>query len=241
MEIICGIYKITSPSGRIYIGESKNINKRWKQYKNLKYCKKQRKLYNSLLRYGTENHTFEIVEECSFNDLLCRERHWQDFYDVIGERGLNLKLTECGDLKQKPSRETLDKLSGENHWTKTKSFSEESIEKMRKAKLGIIRGANSEEHNKKISESLKGVTHSKERIEKNRKSNLGKKQSKESNKKRSITLKLNPPTGKLVLCLCTGIYYNSVSEAARAVSVNIETLRAMLDGKFKNKTNLIYV
>ena len=29
---IMGIYKITSPSGKIYIGSSKNINKRWKDY-----------------------------------------------------------------------------------------------------------------------------------------------------------------------------------------------------------------
>ena len=28
-EIICGIYKITSPSGKIYIGESENIQKNW--------------------------------------------------------------------------------------------------------------------------------------------------------------------------------------------------------------------
>ena len=34
MEKICGIYKITSPSGRIYIGQSIDCPKRFKQYKS---------------------------------------------------------------------------------------------------------------------------------------------------------------------------------------------------------------
>jgi len=44
-----GIYKITSPSGKIYIGQSINIEKTWKyRYKNLNACKRQTILYNSL-------------------------------------------------------------------------------------------------------------------------------------------------------------------------------------------------
>jgi hypothetical protein len=32
---IVGIYKITSPSGKVYIGQSINIERRIKEYKNL--------------------------------------------------------------------------------------------------------------------------------------------------------------------------------------------------------------
>ena len=39
-----GIYKITNPSGKIYIGQSVNIDNRISSYKNLK-CKNQTKLY----------------------------------------------------------------------------------------------------------------------------------------------------------------------------------------------------
>ena len=106
-EIICGIYKITSPSGRIYIGESKNIHYRWSKYKILN-CKDQHGLYNSFLKYTVERHSFEIVEECSLQELKCRERYWQDFYNVL-KRGLNCKLTECGELKTEVSVETRDK------------------------------------------------------------------------------------------------------------------------------------
>lgn len=113
MEKICGIYKITSPSGKIYIGESSNIYNR-KYYYKINSCHKQVKLYNSLKKYGWENHTFEVIEECSFEDLLCRERYWQDFYDVLGENGLNLELTNCGDSKRVLSLDSKTKISKAN-------------------------------------------------------------------------------------------------------------------------------
>ena len=60
-EKIIGIYKITSPSGKIYIGQSLDIHYRWNvQYFKLK-CKSQTKLYESFLEHGVENHTFEII------------------------------------------------------------------------------------------------------------------------------------------------------------------------------------
>lgn len=111
-EIICGIYKITSPSGRVYIGESKDIGYRLKTYRKLR-CKNQTKLYNSFLKYGVDAHIFSIIEECLFEELLCKERYWQDFYDVLND-GLNLKLTECGGQKQIHSQETVLKIKS-NH------------------------------------------------------------------------------------------------------------------------------
>lgn len=103
--IICGIYKITSPTGKIYIGESKDILTRWKSY-NRKACKKQKRIYNSIIKYGVENHIFEIIESCKFKDLKCKERYWQDFYDATGENGLNCELTDCDTLKKERTAES---------------------------------------------------------------------------------------------------------------------------------------
>ena len=105
-----GIYKITSPSGKIYIGQSKTLEKRRAEYIRLE-CKRQPRLYNSIIKYGFAAHTYEIVEECLFEELNIRERYWQDFYDVIGENGLNCKLTPTDILKHKYSQDTLDKIS----------------------------------------------------------------------------------------------------------------------------------
>lgn len=106
MDKICGIYKITSPSGKVYIGQSRDISKRYKTYK--KYNEpKQRRLYYSILKYGWENHKFEIIEECMFDKLNERERYWQEFYNVLDkEKGLNCNLTKTEDLQRIVSLET---------------------------------------------------------------------------------------------------------------------------------------
>lgn len=113
-EVICGIYKITSPTGRIYIGESKDIYLRWGIYTQMNgNTKSQRKLWRSFKKYGVEKHIFEIIEECVFEELLCKERYWQDFYDVLNG-GLNCKLTECREQKQILSEESRLKISESN-------------------------------------------------------------------------------------------------------------------------------
>ena len=65
-----GIYKITSPSDRIYIGQSIDINKRFRKYYNLK-CKQQPKLYNSLCKYGVDAHiVFDMMMATHFDTCM---------------------------------------------------------------------------------------------------------------------------------------------------------------------------
>lgn len=47
MRKIIGIYKITSPLGKVYIGQSHDINNRFKYYFSMR-CSGQKHLYNSL-------------------------------------------------------------------------------------------------------------------------------------------------------------------------------------------------
>lgn len=101
-----GIYKITNSKGKIYIGQSVNIEIRFLKYKQLN-CKRQPKLYFSLKKYGVENHIFEIIEECSIELLDEREIYWGELYNVL-EEGLNLKL---GKGNHSLSQETKDKIS----------------------------------------------------------------------------------------------------------------------------------
>lgn len=106
-----GIYKITSPTGKIYIGQSVNVNKRFSGYKRLSNIKKQVKLYNSFLKYGAYNHVFEIIDICDIIYLNERERYWQDHYDVTGADGLNCRLTKSNDKSAIISQETRLKMS----------------------------------------------------------------------------------------------------------------------------------
>jgi group I intron endonuclease len=210
-KIICGIYKITSPSGRVYIGESDNIDRRWKEYKNLNKSKSQRKLYSSFKYYGIEGHTFETIEECLFENLKCRERYYQDFYDVINI-GLNCILTECGEKKRIFSEETLKEISikakervGELNPFYGKSHSEETKLKNKVAQLDK---KVSKETKQKMSESRKGNN--------------------------------NAPSHKVIDTVTLKIF-NSIREAADYIDINYHTLRAQLRGENKNKTNLLFI
>lgn len=107
-----GIYKITSPNGRVYIGQSINIKKRFKSYLNLNVGNKsQTLLYRSLLKYGPENHSFEILVECHLEELNDYERYYQDLYNVCDVRsGLNCRLTSTNDRSPFFSETTKEKM-----------------------------------------------------------------------------------------------------------------------------------
>jgi hypothetical protein len=182
---ISGIYKITSPTLRVYIGQSINIERRFKYYKRIN-CKNQTKLFYSLEKYGFDNHSFDIVEYCDIKILNERERYWQDFYNVL-ENGLNCVLTNSRDKKFKFSKESLEKIIKS---AKGRKHSEETKLKISKAFKN-----HSEETIKKISESHRGFKHSEEsklKMSESKKGNknfLGFKHSKETKEKISNALK----------------------------------------------------
>lgn len=110
-----GIYKITSPTNKVYIGQSINIERRFKNYKSISQTRGQVMLHNSFKKHGVNNHTFETLEECIVESLNERERYWQEFYNVL-ECGLNCLLTDTKDS--------------------IKVYSAESIERIRQGNLG---------------------------------------------------------------------------------------------------------
>lgn len=126
-----GIYKITNPKGRIYIGQSVDIKARLTQCKRLD-CKNQSKLYNSLKKYGFKSHTFEVIHYCDIEELNELERYYQDLYDVLN-KGLNLKLTETSDKSGKLSEETKNKISLIH---KGRRLTDETKKKMSKTRKG---------------------------------------------------------------------------------------------------------
>lgn len=130
---ISGIYKITSPSKRIYIGQSSDLKERFRRYKHLYRSKSLTKLYRSFLKYGIDNHTFEIIEECSIELLNERERYWQDFYNVNSKKGLNCRLTTTETKSGGLSEETKIKIGIGN---KGKVMSEKAKLRISQSKKG---------------------------------------------------------------------------------------------------------
>lgn len=94
MNKISGIYKITNPNGKIYIGQSHDIDRRFKMYKRLE-CKGQKYLYASLVKHGYENHSFEILEQCPAEDMNDLEVKYISYYRAT-DRELGMNLTSGG-------------------------------------------------------------------------------------------------------------------------------------------------
>ena len=90
----CGIYKITNmENGMCYVGQAVNIADRWKQHIKRGVGADpptRNKLYPAMLSTGVENFTFEIIEECSREQLNEREQYWQDYFKAK-EFGYSIK------------------------------------------------------------------------------------------------------------------------------------------------------
>lgn len=220
-----GIYKITSPTNKIYIGQSIDIDRRIYDYSLLR-CKAQTILYNSFKKHGFNNHSFEIIEECTIDKLNERERYWQDHYDVLGRKGLNCLLTKTSDKSGRISEEIKEKLRQANIG---KKMSKESIEKVRKVHLG-----------RKDSEEVKlrrrlaniGLKRSQSFKDKMRAINLGKKQSKETIEKRFVNSRgANHHSAKLIINTETGIFYETIKEASMSVThISYKNISRQLKG-----------
>ena len=85
-SIKTGIYKITNLiTNECYIGQSVDINKRWSEH-----CKcglgidtpPGNKLYKAMQEYGLENFTFELLTECSKEELNEKETYFINLYQA---------------------------------------------------------------------------------------------------------------------------------------------------------------
>lgn len=157
-----GIYCIENlVNHKKYIGQSNNIEYRWKQHKyelnrgghDNDYLQK------SWNKYGGDNFDFYIIELCDITMLDELEVYYIEFYETLNrDKGYN--LTSGGSVNKQYSKEVCEKIrqalighkvseetrmkvsehhadvSGENHPMYGRKHSEESKEKMRQAGIG---------------------------------------------------------------------------------------------------------
>lgn len=76
-----GIYKITNKTNEhCYIGQSRDIFKRWSDHTTAAFNPNDKSyeypLYRAMRKYGKENFTFEILEECLIEQLNKKELFW---------------------------------------------------------------------------------------------------------------------------------------------------------------------
>lgn len=112
-DVIIGIYEITSPSGKIYIGQSNDIERRFNTYRKLQKNRIGSALYASFLRYGVDKHRFRII--CYLSEKADRHRldHFEKLYIKAAKKiapVLNLTDGGCGSWGYKHSDEVKKRL-----------------------------------------------------------------------------------------------------------------------------------
>lgn len=124
-----GIYKYTNKkNGKIYIGRSTNIIRRkWEHYHN---PSPYSFFDQTLIKIGENCFDFEIIEECSAEELRDKEKYWIKFYNccVLDNRQGGYNLTRGGEEYR----------SEENPWAKLSMVQvNEIIEKLINTKISI--------------------------------------------------------------------------------------------------------
>lgn len=87
-----GIYKITNKiNNHSYIGLSTKVEERWKYHQSPYNQQREsyKNLYKAFKKYGIENFTFEILEECSIQELGEKEKYYIAKYDTY-KNGYNM-------------------------------------------------------------------------------------------------------------------------------------------------------
>lgn len=243
------IYKITSPFNKIYIGQTKNITKRKDAYKKLR-CKYQHHIYRSLVKYGWENHLFEIQEilpnESTQDYINSREIYWWKYYKDLGYEMLNIKYPGSnGRLPEESLRKMGESRKGIPAWNKGIPSSLETRQKISKNRKGkLVNYHLSEEAKRKISIANTGKRYfgrvvSQETRDKISKSNKGRVMSlksrnliglKNRGKKRSEEIKLKQKERSfrpIVMLDLEGNLikkFNYVSDAAKFLNLSQSTM-----------------
>lgn len=213
-----GIYKITNLiNGDSYIGRSVNIKRRFMEHKAPKNGG-GKTIHAAIQKYGLENFSFEVLEECPEEMLDEREVYY------IGKLKPKYNIASGG---RGPT--------GMRHTDKTKRL-------LRQKAKTEWDNKSEEEKERIIQENLKGprIGHAvtEETREKLRQKSKGKKQSRETVEKRMQTMQKKResgwkknPTGnwKPVVCLESGMVFPSVKSAAYYIGASPCGVSAVLN------------
>ena len=144
-----GIYKIeNSINGKVYVGSSFNILKRWESHRRslLKNEHHSVKLQRAYRKHGLDIFKFEIIEESSKQELIEKEQYYIDSFNSFN-KGYNCSPIAGNCSGREVSKKTREKMRISATGRK---MSASAIEKM---KNKIV----SEETRKKMSQSRKGL------------------------------------------------------------------------------------
>lgn len=182
LNLDCGIYSITSPSGRVYIGSAVSFRRRWKLHRaqlraGNHHCPP---LQRAADKYGVKALRFSRELIAPKADLIARE---QEFIDANVDRLYNVCLVAGNSLGVKRSPEAREKMAAAKRGI-PRYISPEHRAKIGAANVGKKHSAESKE---KMAAAKRGRTLPAEHIANMAKSARGRKQSNNSSGYSGVT------------------------------------------------------
>lgn len=117
---ISGVYKITcTPSGKVYIGSSKDIRQRWFDHtsKLRKNKHSNPHLQAAWNKYGVDNFLIEVVEEVLPDRCFERENWWIEHYQSHDrQHGYNVASTVSGGISSEEHLERIKQARSDPEW-----------------------------------------------------------------------------------------------------------------------------
>lgn len=136
----CGIYGIfNSADGKVLIGSSSNVRRRWIQYRHdlRKGVHSNSYLQAAWSKYGEASFEFRFIEECSREMLVVAEDALMLKHQSLDRNfGYNLQSATQVIHSEETRKKISDSQKGEKNWNYGKKASKETREKMALAQIG---------------------------------------------------------------------------------------------------------
>ena len=137
------IYKHTSPSNKLYIGQTiQKLNKRWNHgngYKSLK-GKNTTPFFRAIQKYGWDSFKHEVIDECSSEIIGEREQYWIKHYKELGYKLYNRNDGGKGNIGYRFSEESKRKISEATKGERNPMYGVPYSEERRKKQSELMKG-----------------------------------------------------------------------------------------------------
>jgi len=138
------IYKLTSPSGKVYIGRAVHFKKRMATHKHTAKSGVKRPLYEAIRKYGWESFTKEIIDTADSNQLAydLELKYIMEYNSTIKGYNVSLKTSDGGN-----------KWEGREHTSAFQALKDIS----RKNRIGVGNGMFGKQHTEDSKELQKAA------------------------------------------------------------------------------------
>ena len=164
------IYKYTSPSNKIYIGQTLNEKRRKKEFFDLKNKYGGLKIYNARKKYLPENFKYEILYKNNYDniesailDLNEKEEFYIKKFDSINN-GYNISIGGSvrgvminEDCKQRMINSLKDYYKTHDNPFKGQKHTEETIQKIKNSAIGRLSPFKGHKHTEETIQKLKEI------------------------------------------------------------------------------------